>query len=81
MNPLRVFTKHPTTVNETYTEHLCSAWSFGFRMLGASLACILHGIFPFLFVTTGSSTIRALYERMVTHRARIKPDTPVNSIG
>lgn len=56
-NPL---TKHLQEVGEPYGEHLVQAGSFGFRMIGAGLACIVHGIFPFLFVNTGSDTIRRL---------------------
>ena len=69
MNP---FTSHPKTVGETYGEHLATATSFGGRMIVAGLACMLHGIFPFLFVTTGSKTVKHLHERMITHRTRVK---------
>ena len=69
----------PADVNETYGEHLGSAWSFAFRMIGAGIACFLHGLFPFLFVTTGSSTIRELHERMVTNRARQTKGAPAGS--
>ena len=67
---MRLFTHHPETVGETYLEHLESASSFGSRMIVAGFACMLHGLFPFLFVTTGSQTIRHLHERMITHRSR-----------
>jgi hypothetical protein len=55
------FTKHPTEVGEGYGEHLVQASGFGFKLIGAGLACIVHGIFPFLFVNTGSNTIRKLH--------------------
>ncbi|MGE0719595.1 MAG: DUF6356 family protein, partial [Alphaproteobacteria bacterium] len=41
----------------------------GGRMILAGCACILHGIFPFLFERTGSRTIIALHQR-VTAGAR-----------
>ena len=69
-NPLRVFTDHPASVNETYAQHLHSATSFGVRMVVAGLACLVHGLLPFLFTTTGSDAIRELHERMVANRAR-----------
>jgi hypothetical protein len=69
---------HPATVNESYGQHLASSWSFALRMLLAAGAAIVHGVFPFLFVTTGSSTIRLLHEKMVTHRAR--PDVMGRSV-
>jgi hypothetical protein len=78
-SPLEAFTQHPASVNETYVEHLGSAWSFGLQMIAGGLACWLHGLFPFLFGTTGSSTIRHLHERMVTHRTRQKNEAPAVS--
>lgn len=67
---IRPFTEHPASVDETYAEHLAASWSFAFRLLGAGFACLLHGLFPFLFTTTGSRTISALHERMVLNRSR-----------
>ncbi|MBV8976773.1 MAG: hypothetical protein JOZ13_05275 [Alphaproteobacteria bacterium] len=69
MNP---FTDHPRGVGESYVEHLQSATGFGGRMIVAGCACLLHGVFPFLFVTTGSTTIRHLHETMITHRSRLR---------
>jgi hypothetical protein len=66
----RPFTAHPASVGETYLEHLGMAASFGGRMIAAGCACLLHGLFPWLFTTTGSDAIRALHERMVANRVR-----------
>ena len=52
-----IFTKHPNSVNETYWQHLKFAISCGVKMLFAGLVSIIHGIFPFLFQTTGSTII------------------------
>ncbi len=67
-----IFTRHPASVGETYLEHLESASFFGSRMILAGCACMLHGLFPFLCVTTGSSTVKHLHERMITHRTRLR---------
>lgn len=67
---MKLFTDHPHSVGETYTEHMRVAWSFGLPMLGAGLACIIHGIFPFLHRNTGSTTVRKLHARMVANRVR-----------
>lgn len=64
------FTDHPHSVNETYAEHMGVAWGVGGQLFAASLACFVHGLFPFLFKTTGSRAIVRLYGR-VTGR---KPD-------
>ncbi|HEY4115173.1 MAG TPA: DUF6356 family protein [Rhizomicrobium sp.] len=67
-----LFSDHPRSVGETYIEHMGSAFSFGWRMLVAGVACLLHGLFPFLFVKTGSTTVRHLHDRMITHRSRAR---------
>lgn len=70
---LKAFTQHPETVGESYFGHLRSAWGFAFTMAVGAMACLLHGLFPFAFQTSGSRRIRELYERMVTHRTAPKP--------
>jgi len=66
----RAFTEHPASVGENYFQHLGSASSFAFAMFTHSFACLIHGIFPFLFVKTGSKCITQLHDRMVTNRHR-----------
>lgn len=66
----RIFLEHPRTVRESYAGHMFVAWSFSFRLLGASLACLVHGLVPCLFKQTASRQIRELHEQMVTHRVR-----------
>lgn len=63
-----LFTEHPASVDETYGEHFVMATGFGTRMILGGLACLLHGIFPFLFVKTGSAQISTLHDRMVKNR-------------
>lgn len=69
----KLFRDHPASVGESYAEHLGTATGFGLRMIGAGLCCLVHGVLPFLFVKTGSDTIRALHGRMIANRARPKP--------
>ena len=74
MNLIRVFTEHPASVGESYTEHLFSAICFGARMVFAGIACLVHGVLPFLFVRTGSRAIAELNDRMlVNRRTRLHP--------
>ena len=68
--PRLSFMEHSASVGETYGEHMASAWGFAARMAVGACACFLHGIFPFLCMTTGSGTIRELYGRMISHRVR-----------
>jgi hypothetical protein len=68
------FTRHPATVGESYGEHLVFAGGVGGRMVLAGIACMLHGLFPFLFARTGSRAIIALHEEMTGGaRARLHP--------
>jgi len=76
----RLLVDHPSSVGESYGEHMMVAGSFGGRMIVAGLACLVHGLLPFLFVTTGSRTIRRLHEEMVTHRRR-KPVAETSRIA
>jgi hypothetical protein len=65
-----LFTAHPTSVDETYAEHMGVAFGFFLRMFLGSLACLVHAFLPFLFLKTGSDTIAELHERMVAQRRR-----------
>ncbi|VVD86952.1 capsule biosynthesis protein [Pandoraea iniqua] len=67
---MKIFTEHPASVGENYTQHLGSAVSFALPLLGAGLACLVHALLPFAFEKTGSKIIVRLHERMVTHRHR-----------
>jgi hypothetical protein len=70
MVPSKLFTAHPASVGETYGEHLVMATGFSVRLLLASMACLVHALFPFLFEKTGSGMITQLHDRMVTNRVR-----------
>jgi hypothetical protein len=65
---VRAFNEHPESVGETYLGHLRSAARFSGLMLLGALACLIHGLLPFAFQTTGSRQIRRLHEAMVTDR-------------
>lgn len=67
---LKLFTKHPNSVNETYWSHLLFALSFGFSMVKGGVACLIHAIFPFLFQTTGSQTAFSAVEKYLEKCAR-----------
>ena len=78
----KVFVDHPESVGESYFEHLGVSFGFGFKLLGAALACMIHGLVPCLFTSTGSATIKCLHERMVTNRIRhAKAPAPIAQPG
>lgn len=76
MNLIRAFTGHPASVGESYCEHLFRAVGFGTRMVLAGIACLVHGVLPFLFVRTGSRAIAELNDRMVVNRRVGLPAMP-----
>jgi hypothetical protein len=65
-----LFSRHPASVGETYTEHMQVAAGFGLRLFLASLACFVHALLPFLFERTGSTAIQSLHGSMVMSRLR-----------
>src|SRR5712671_2639037 len=64
----KLFKDHPATVGESYFEHMGTAFTFAARLFGASLACFVHGLFPFLFTSTGSTAVKRLYQGMIVAR-------------
>ena len=73
-----LFTQHPASVGESYLEHLRAAMGFALRMWIGGAACLVHAVFPFLCVRTGSNCIAELNERMLRNRRRV-PITPLAS--
>ena len=64
------FTEHPHSVGETYFEHALFACRYGAKMALGGIAAILHGLFPFLFKTTGSRVTRELAATLEASAAR-----------
>ena len=64
------FTAHPTSVGETYLQHMRFAFGFGARMLTGGIAAIIHSIFPFMCVTTASRINDQLVELRAASRGR-----------
>ena len=64
------FTAHPSEVGESYLEHGLFACRYGAKMTWGGVAAFLHGLFPFLFETTGSRITRELNATLEASRAR-----------
>ena len=76
MRILAPFQRHPATVGETYGQHLAVALRFACEMLRGGGACLIHAFLPFLFVTTGSDTVKRLHAAMVAGRREAARGTP-----
>jgi len=66
------FTAHPQDVGETYLEHGLFACRYGARMTLGGVAAFIHGLFPFLFKTTGSRITRELNATLDASIARAR---------
>ncbi len=64
------FTAHPRAVGETYLQHAFFACRYGLKMLAGGAAAVVHGVFPFLFETTGSRITRELNTTLDKARSR-----------
>ncbi len=77
MSLKRLFTEHPASVGETYTQHMGVALSFALPLTKAALGAFVHAMFPFLCTTTASDTVKGLHARM-TRRCAACPKGPVH---
>jgi hypothetical protein len=66
------FTAHPHDVGEGYLEHALFACRYGVKMTVGGVAAFLHGLFPFLFQTTGSRITRELNATLEASAARAR---------
>ena len=61
---LSAFNRHPSSIGETYGQHLAQASGFGAAMIAAGAACLVHAIFPFWFEKTASLCVQRLHAQM-----------------
>lgn len=66
-----LFTHHPHEVGESYGEHLATASGFGATMVIGGLCVMIHALLPFLFVQTGTSTMKKLHKRMTSRTDKV----------
>jgi len=55
------FTKHSNSVGETYLQHFLIACIYSSKLALASLCCLIHSIFPFLFQSTASQIAKSVF--------------------
>ena len=64
----RLFVDHPRAVGESYFEHMGAAFAVGWRLFRTSLKCMVHGIVPGLYKTSGSDTILTMAGEIAPRR-------------
>lgn len=59
----KIFTDHPTSVGETYVQHMMFAAKFSATLLVAASAALVHAIIPCLCEKTASRMVANLYAK------------------
>ena len=75
---MSLLNEHLDSVGETYLQHFLHACRFSLTMAIGSVACLMHAVFPFLFVKTGSGIITKLHDDMVANRQNLTPSNSGN---
>ena len=57
-----LFQEHPNSLGETYWQHMLKAVKFSILFGAASVICLMHALFPFLFVSTASSIAKNIID-------------------
>ena len=65
---MKAFTEHPSSVGESYWEHMGVALSFAGALAVGALASLVHALFPFLCTRTGSDIVLRLHQRVMQRR-------------
>ncbi len=65
----RLFTDHPRSLGLSWYEHGRGAVKIGFRLIGAGLAALVHGIVPGWFTETAGRTVTETYHYVQKIRA------------
>lgn len=60
----RLFTDHPSSVNETYFQHAAVAGRFSATLFIAALAALVHAIIPGLCERTASRLVGQLNSQL-----------------
>tara|TARA_B100001939_G_scaffold48499_1_gene37912 strand:+ start:1184 stop:1393 length:210 start_codon:yes stop_codon:yes gene_type:complete len=63
-----IFTEHPNSVGESYTEHMFFAILIGLKLILWGIAAIVHALFPFVLKTFVSSNIKKLHDDIFINR-------------
>lgn len=69
---IKHFQQHPHSVGETYKQHMGFALWFAINMLVCGIALVIHAIFPFIFIKTGSKGLERMLAR---YQSRVPPTT------
>ncbi|MFN3671506.1 MAG: DUF6356 family protein [Bosea sp. (in: a-proteobacteria)] len=66
----QLFTTHPASVGESYTEHFGVAIRYSGKMFAAGFCALVHAILPFMFEKTASGIVRKMVADMDRRTAK-----------
>lgn len=67
---LKIFTKHPNSIGETYFQHMFTALKFTSIFVVLAMMAFIHALLPFLFVDTASKKVCKLAKEMEERNAK-----------
>jgi hypothetical protein len=65
----RMLFEHPRSLGMSWAGHGVGAVAIGARLVGAGLACVVHGVVPGIFTQTAGKTITRMYDHMNKRKA------------
>lgn len=65
-----IFTKHPKSINESYTQHLFFALKNGSKLAFIGLILIIHGFFPFIFQHKARDGVEKLSQQLLNRNPK-----------
>ena len=65
IHPGKEWHRHLKGVHESYVQHLKFAMKCGSKMAINGVACMLHGLVPFIFTHAASDCIKEMYMRFI----------------
>jgi hypothetical protein len=57
----RLFVDHPRSLGLSWLSHGAGALKIGFKLIGAGMAALVHGLVPGLFTDTAGRTVTETY--------------------
>jgi hypothetical protein len=64
MRLIKLFSEHPRKIGMSYIEHLFRALGLSIALAYASIICLIHAVFPFLFEDSTSNMVSFLHDEM-----------------
>lgn len=68
---MRLFSEHPSSIGETYAEHLIYACGKSLCVFKIAVILFIHGVFPFWYKHEGTGRIESLCAELEQRNAGV----------